>query len=83
MYPHTVRNIPERPNPQVRNGRSQKTGRSLLMNLSVLSIRLGLELLQVLTLIIIIIIYLACRNWADTLWRQYISLTLLRQITAM
>ena len=33
--------------------------------------------------IIIIIIYLACRNWADTRWRQYIILTLLIQITAM
>ena len=31
----------------------------------------------------IIIIYLACRNWADTRWRQYITLTLPRQITAM
>ena len=32
---------------------------------------------------IIIIIYLACRNWADSLWPQYITLTLLRKITAM
>jgi hypothetical protein len=34
-------------------------------------------------IIIIIIIYLACCNWADTQWRQYITLTLLIQITAM
>ena len=33
-------------------------------------------LIIIIIIIITIIIYLVCRNWADTRWRQYVTLTL-------